>query len=131
MTEQEWDELEESIDQYHNENLVIDGFKITLRIVHVGKLDLAIAVYVNGKIKGAWSNPDNPAEEARRFWFKSTRKLHSKKQFKTMKKVLDLKEEDNEIHFYKPYFRSFRTLKRTFKRNNEKIEWQKTETTNP
>lgn len=115
-----WNDLEKAITQYNMEKLLIDGFEVSIILSNISKTELAYAVYVNGEIKGKWYRSDNPSIEAQKFGWKTTKRLFSKKDCKKLN-IPD--DEDNKIHFYHPYFKSFRTLKRSFKRNNESIKW--------
>lgn len=116
-----WGDLEKAITQYNMETLLIDGYAISIALKNINKLKLGYWVYVNGEIKGKWYTYDNPTIEGEKFAYKSTRHLMSRKECKKLRRKYD--SVDNKIHFYHPYFKSFRTLKRTFKRNNESIKW--------
>jgi hypothetical protein len=136
-TPEEWKEIEKELSTiYKTVELTIDDYKITLRLSQVGKLKLAIIVYVNGWIKAEYWR--NDCEERRRFYHRSTIYIHRKKfrdAFSKLSKKMSrskiakatgLRPDVNvnaTMEVYAPYWGSFRLLKAHLVKSNENIEW--------
>lgn len=128
--DEEWAELKDSLSQWKSQKLKIDGYDISLRLEKVSMLELVIAVYVNGEIRGAWGlrKTDEAKEICRRFFWQRSRYKYSK-DTRDMFVELDGKRKAKKdgmfdrVDYWSPYFKSFETLKRTFQDNNDHIEW--------
>jgi hypothetical protein len=134
MTKQDWKALEEKLSgTYGSQNLEIDGYRIGIEKMMSGATKLVYAIYVNGCMKGEWivGNTDEAKELQHRFFCrKETRnwklkmktnllKCYPKKEHKEVIERLGL---DKTTTTYRPWFKSFTTLKSTFIKNNKSIK---------
>ena len=102
----------------------IDGYDITIMCVVEKPLHYCLAVYVDGKIKGEWISQD--CEIRRKFYQKHTKSLLDSKQKKRLKREKkDFREKilkEYSYDWYEPYWKSVRSMKLHFIKNNKIIE---------
>lgn len=127
MTAEEWKQLEESISLYQYTRLIVDGNELTLIEARSGN-KISIMVYINGSIKGGESE-----ENKRKYWYERKMSVYNGKRKSEMEKLskvfrrklqIDL---DKKVSMRVPYFPSFRALKSQLSKNNESIEFKKSE----
>lgn len=125
MTKEDWKELEKYM-RYPGAtaHLLVDGYNVDLQ-VQVDKMQMLIAVFIDGKFKGKWLSED--CEIRRKFAHRSKRSIISKKEFAKRTKglskaVKDELQKNNTYYSYMPYFSSINALKRHLTANNESIE---------
>lgn len=129
MTDELWEELEDSLSLFSTQHLLIDGYKIGLQLRRAKGLKLVIMVFVDGVFKHKWLHEEGN-ELRRRFYWKRSKYAVSKKFRDAYVKHLGKRKAKKDGYFDKvnwwmPWFESFRTMKRTLKRNNESIKWLK------
>lgn len=135
MTKAEWDELKHKLSYaYGREELMVDGFKLTLTVQCVKALKYEITPYVNGEFKGIWCR--DKTEEAVRFMCPKTIHLFSPTQKKKMTRGLSKKlikewfpNIDAKSTYYVWGWTSFASLKAHLIKNNKSIELVKPEPT--
>lgn len=126
MIDQEWEKVKELFGRRYGQiELDCDGYKITLMIEGIGKMQLAVVAYVSGSIKGATLM--NDCEERRRFYQKREKFIFKKKFRDDMKKILgkrlyNAKEYEKKIEHYHFYWKSFNKLKAHLIANNKEIK---------
>lgn len=128
MTTQDWKEVEERLKSFYDAvELAIDQYKVNLVLERISQFKNVIMVYINGKIDWKWSSED--CEERRRFFQPCTKSLVSPKQKKSLSKIskrlrkeVGLLDPDVKYTFYRPYWTSFKSLKRHLTKNNDSIE---------
>lgn len=127
MTKSDWAIVEEHLkNQFNRVTLICDGYRLTLQLCQIKKMELAICIWINGQMKGSWHLED--CEERRRFFWPRARHHWSAKSRKALKGMgakhlksngIDL----NEIHIiHYPWWKSFRFLKAHLIKNNASIE---------
>jgi hypothetical protein len=128
-TKDEWAEIEGRLkDLYCPVYLDCDGYLVILRLERVGEMKLGITVHVDGWFRGKWMDPNNEAEEGRRFFQERSRYLHSAKERKRVEKKLGKKEAE-KIGVYRrhtwrsPYWTSSRSLRKHLVKQNDRIRW--------
>lgn len=126
VTAQEWKEIDEKLKSIFNiVELMCDGYKLSVRLERCGQFKNAIAVYINGQIKGEWYKE---CEESRRFFKKVSKSLYPQKQkdkWKKMSKKAKVQLEidiDKKYFYYTPLWTSFNSLKRHLIKENKEIE---------
>jgi hypothetical protein len=126
MTKEDWNKVECLFSvRYGIVKLNCDGYKITLSVETIGKLQLAIVVYVNGTLKGKWMSED--CEERRKFYQKTEKFMYGKKLRTDMRKLCKKKEYikdgwDQKQQRYNFYWKSFSSLKKHLIANNKEIQ---------
>lgn len=125
MTKEEWKKVEEDLKSpFRTVRLNCDGYKLSLALVRISTYQMGICPYIDGKIKGEWLLKD--CEERRRFFDRGERSILTAKGKKEYAKLS--KKRQKELHekyfydVYKPYWTSFRRLKKHLMENNESIE---------
>ena len=108
MTETDWKNLKEELNQFRKQILVIDGYTISVQLVRYNDTKLCFEIYVNGEVRQDWLLEESV--EAQRFFWKRT---------------LPAPKGQPKETYYSPYFFSFRNLKIAFTKNNKAIEWLK------
>lgn len=127
LTKEEWKKLEESTTMYSSNFLLIDGYKITIKLIR-SDMKLKYMIYVNGWFKGEYLKDGNPIKE--KFYFKRSKLMRPMKDIKRAQRNLGKKiareigltKEQSTIHYHVPYYNSFSTLRRTLEQNNDSIE---------
>lgn len=132
MDLQDWNEVEEKLKILFNPvKLAIDGFEVTLVLVRTSQFENSILPYINGILKGEWLV--NDCEERRRFYRPVSRSIYSKKEKAAMKKLSKRAQKEMNINpdkkytYYSPYWSSFRSLKSHLIKNNNVIEFKRSE----
>lgn len=128
-TPKEWKEMEAILSgAYGHVKLRVDSYDIDLYVAKAKALKYAIAVYVNGWIKGEFLV--NDCEERRRFCrprkvFAHTAKFRKllKTKSKGARKLTAGMDPNETFLMYTPYWGSFRPLKTHLVKNNKSIEW--------
>ena len=125
MTPEEWKKVEDALSSpYGRVEFKIDGYDITIICVVEKPLHYCLAVYVDGKIKGEWISQD--CEIRRKFYQKHTKSLLNSKQKKSLKREKkDFREKilkESSYDWYEPYWKSVRSMKSHFIKNNKIIE---------
>ena len=90
----EFDEIKKRLSNVCGEGvyLLIDGYYIAANVIQLG-MQLKIAVYVNGYMKGIWNwngranKLDEMSEISRRFYCLSVRNLYNAKEMKLWEKI--------------------------------------------
>lgn len=125
MTNEEWKKVEEDLKiPFNRVRLNCDGYKLSLALMRISTYQMGICPYIDGKIKGEWLL--NDCEERRRFFNKCERSVLTAKGKKGYAKLP--KKRQKELHekyfydVYKPFWTSFRKLKKHLIENNESIE---------
>ncbi|MGO2713229.1 MAG: WGR domain-containing protein [Pseudomonas helleri] len=132
MEQSDWDALKEQMaSPWGFMKLKCDGFEIHLsQQTDSTKKSWSTLVYVDGYLKGAWlacnhrtGEPEH--EEARRFYRKVTRALHTKKEIEFYQKVYGKRKaaEAQAVKFitYDWSWKSFNSLKKHLLANNTSI----------
>lgn len=132
LTAADWAEIEKQLGHlYHPVILKIDGYLVTLQLERIGKLRLAIVVWVNGAFKGEWISKD--CEERRRFYRSRKRSLLTGRRRAAFVKDVGKRYASKSklltetFVYYEFYWASFAALKRHLVRNNQSIEWVRDE----
>ena len=125
MTPEEWKKVENTLSSpYGRVEFKIDGYDITIICVVEKPLHYCLAVYVDGKIKVEWISQD--CEIRRKFYQKHTKSLLNSKQKKSLKREKkDFREKilkESSYDWYEPYWKSVRSMKSHFIKNNKIIE---------
>ncbi len=67
LTPEQWKRIEDALGfAYGSAELEVDGYRLLLRVAHVGPLKLKITPFVNGWMRGEWLGKE--CEERRRFF---------------------------------------------------------------
>lgn len=121
MTKEEWEQLEKELCcPGATVKLIVDGYTIDLQ-VQMEKLKMVIFVYVNGKFSLKYLDKD--CEFKQKFYCEKTKSLIPQKELKKLSKKRKAEMiEKYTYKYYLPYFETFRTLKRTFVKNNTDIQ---------
>lgn len=127
MTAEEWTRTQKALDSlFGHVKLQMDGFTVTIHLERTRKYGLAMVVYVDGKID--WTLLDKDCEERRRFYCRKTKSLltakgkaNLKKQSKKFQKEFAEKHQ-LEYEYWAPFWKSFRSMKSHFIKNNQSIE---------
>ncbi|MEM5789267.1 MAG: hypothetical protein AAGU11_18290 [Syntrophobacteraceae bacterium] len=138
MTKEDWAEVEKSLAwTWASVKLDCDGYKLSIYRRRYNSMRDCLLVYVDGVWKGEWTAED--CEERRRFAYRNTRFLHSRKDRKEMKErrakmskrelkmfhdiVKESKWHDPDATFsyYSPIWMSFKKLKAHLVKNNKEI----------
>lgn len=125
MTSEDWKKVESALSSpYGKVDFKIDGYNITVVCVMEKPLHYCLGVYVDGKIKGEWISRN--CEVRRRFYQKHTKSLLDSKQKKRLKREKKAFREEilkeYSYDWYEPYWKSVRTMKSHFIKNNSSIE---------
>lgn len=125
MTTEDWKKVENALlSPYGKVNMKIDGYDVTIICVLEKPLHYCLGVYIDEKIKGEWITED--CEIRRRFYQKHTKSLLDSKQKKRLKRERKaLREEilkQSSYDWYEPYWKSVRSMKSHFIKNNNSIE---------
>jgi hypothetical protein len=126
MSKEDWKKVEKVFSsRFGQVKLKCDNYEITLSVESIGKLQLAVVVYVNGSVKGKWLNEN--CEESRRFYQTIERFAFKKKLRDDMRKLCTKKEYikdewDKKYKCYRFYWKSFRSLKKHLIANNKEIQ---------
>lgn len=127
MKEQDWEKVKDLFDSLWGiVELECDGYKITLQVQKVKKLQLGIFVFVNGEIKGTFITTD--CEERRRFYPSKDVCVHTKKERERLLKIFGKKDYekrsfDRKIKMHGFSWTSFSKLKKHFVDNNKEIKF--------
>lgn len=127
LTKQQQDELAEQLDRMYGPiYLRCDGYLVFASLIRAGKNKLAIAVYVNGYIKGKWIGSE-VTEEGRRFYRPIVRSTHRPKFVKAMEKIQGKRKCKKDGYydkwtFYSPHWSLPRPFIRHIIKHNESIE---------
>lgn len=122
MTKEDWAICEKlATSLYTHAELMIDGYKVAMKLMPRGPYRNVIVVYVNGMIDRALLDQD--CEERRRFWREDRKSLLSSKAPKgvTAKRWAQARKESMYSIYY-PWWTSFAALRRHLTKNNSSIE---------
>lgn len=120
ISKEQWKAIAEELDRFMpTVNFMIDGHKITINKEGYGKMQLALAVYIDGQIWMAQSQEEhedfNPVTH--KVWFKKSMWHYSPVKQKKMIKELGKRRAkeyfpnlEEKSFFYMPCFTSSRTL---------------------
>lgn len=129
MTKEQWKEAEESISLFTPLKFRIDGHDVTIQMQR-NNMKLVFAVYVDGFIKGEWFNDmDKAPPICKKVYFLAKMKRYNSTQKRALLKLgkRTLKKMEIDIDecfgYYRSCFGSFRTLKNSWKKNCDNIEW--------
>lgn len=127
LSPQDWKDIEEKLSAaYGLVKLLIDGYKITLAVVHIKARRYAIMVYINGWFRDEWTTKD--CEERRRFYSRKWVYYLKRAERERMRKYnkrhpkYNVGDPDNGFESYTPFWTSFRRLKAHLIKNNVSIE---------
>ena len=132
MTAEEWKDVEISLTSpFGRAKFKIDGYTVDVVVEKESpkSLKYVLAVFVDGAIKGKWLV--NDCDIRRKFYNKRTESrltnnYKNSYKFKSLsKKVREEIIRTSTYEYYSPYFKSFRTLKNHFIKNNTSIELRK------
>lgn len=127
-TKEQWAEIAERLDQlFGNVYLRCDGYLVHAALGRIGKNRLAIIVYVNGMISGAWVSGKEVAEEARRFWCRRSKSLLPAKRVRAVerdigKRVAKKYGLRDKFVYYEPFWSRPLPLIRHLRKHNQDIE---------
>lgn len=142
LTKEQWEEINNKLcGSWGIVKLRVDGFDVCLEVRMVAERKYAIAVFVNGFIKGedrlisVPSDPKEPTEIAKRFYQVHKRYIHPRKYRDEVKKIAKSRSRDTRefsqslaatadsvMIWCDPIWNSFRALKRHLIKNNTSIE---------
>lgn len=125
ITIEQWKEIEEKLKFLHIPvKLKCDGYEVTILLQRISPMKNALAIYINGYMKGEWLSKD--CEERRRFIRSAQKSLltaKDRKGFKKLsKKFVREMEERAKYTAYYTHWGSFRSLKKHLIEHNENIE---------
>ncbi|WP_050699000.1 hypothetical protein [Anaeromassilibacillus senegalensis] len=122
MTKENWAICENlATSLYTHADLMVDGYKVTLKLQPDGPYRNVIAVYVNGFIDG--KNLVEDREERRRFYREDRKSLLPPKapEGVTAKRWARARKESMYSIYY-PWWTNFAALRRHLTKNNSSIE---------
>lgn len=128
ITKERWAQIESELDrQFTSLHFRADGYVVSASLVRSGNR-LAVRVWVNGYVKGAWfpKRGEPMAEEARRFWRHVAKPIVSAKNLRIYEK-LDGKRECKKRGYYdkfiwaEPQHLSAKAFCRHLRRHNTEI----------
>lgn len=128
MTREQWAALEVELrTPYGYAKLQADGRVLTLNVQRVKGLQYAIAVYIDGSIKGEWMSRDS--EVGAKFWRPRATSLYSANSVKRVEKKFGkriaarMKKEDSpKLFMHDPYFPSVAVLRRHLAKTCTSVE---------
>jgi len=125
LSKEEWIDLENSLLwPLAQREILCDGYKVTLQVRNLKKLQLGIFVFVDGYMKGKWVLED--CEERRRFLCPVTRPIFRGKERQKLEQYLAKLEHRPSRHKetitgYYSWWTDFTAMRRHFERNNQEI----------
>lgn len=128
-TKEQWENIEQKLNGYFaSVELMIDGYKITLRLGRLKSMRLAIVIYTNGTIDCS-ARITEETEIHRRFWHPRKKYIHSAKYRKWFNRLGKRRREalcyddaNKTFTYYWPWWTSFKSMKAHFIKNNQSIE---------
>lgn len=122
MTKDDWKTAEkQATELFGHVDLMIDGYKITLRLEPYNSYRNVIMVYINGYFRGNTLFDD--CDERRRFYREVSRSLLPSKPPKGIpRKYWDKRRSERTYKSYYPFWTNFTELRRHFVKNNSSIE---------
>lgn len=136
MTKEEWKKVEDWWDTgFSSVKLMVDRHEIQLHnIIDKKKMTVSVEIYVDGYIKGEYSNKDS--EIGNHFWQRIKKALYSTKELKERAKIWGKRHEAAQQSYFEynlPYWRSFNAFKKHLTQNNTDIKliscgWEKNRT---
>lgn len=134
-TKTQWLEVETDLqDMFKITYFDCDGYLVAASLERVSTTRLAIQVFVNGFIRGAWGgtgwvdgDPSTLSPEATRFWCLKAKALYSRKEIAGHEKAFG-KRRARKMGNYKKYnwatpeWRSAKSFIRHLKKNNTRIQ---------
>lgn len=131
MEQADWDALKAQMDSpWGQMQLQCDQYVVTLQQQTSSKSkSWETTVYVDGFFKGVWTQASEDGqplhEEARRFYRKVSKALHTRKQIEDWRKVFGKREatkmEAAKHIYFIPCWKSFNSLKKHLLANNTSI----------
>jgi hypothetical protein len=126
-TDDDWKKIEDMLTPYRSVKLVIDGWNVLVTMPIINKKRVEIFLYINGKFDPRWITHD--CEIRWKFMYSYKKYVYRRKTrielIKLAKKAgkigIDL-DFNQKITVYKPFFPSFRALKKHLQTYNEEIE---------
>lgn len=128
ITKEQWEQVETELSgSWGHVEMMIDGFKVNLRVERVKTFKYTIMTYVNGQWCGKWMM--NDSEEGKRFFCPKSSFVHSTKTRTELIKIWGGKRcpkerqaEINKKHtMLMPSWNSVKTLRRHFEKNNKDL----------
>lgn len=121
MTNEEWNKVEQTLlSPFGSVKLKIDGYNVSVTCMPEKPLHYCMYVFIDGKF-----NVED-CEIRRRFCQQHTKSLLNAKQKKQLKHeskyIRDAVKKDMSCKYYLPLWRSFRSMKSHFIKNNKSIE---------
>lgn len=125
ITKEQWEQVEaELTGSWGHVEMLIDGYKINLKIERVKSLKFTIMTYVNGEWCGKWMI--GKSEEGKRFFCPKSSFVLSAKHRTELIKIwggkrcpkAKLEELNQKITTYWPNWSSVKTMRRHFEKNN-------------
>lgn len=129
ITKEQWEEVENELSRpWGTVEMLIDGFKVSLRVERVKSLKYTIMTYVNGQFCGKWMNDDS--DEGKRFFYPKSTFAYDTKHREELIKLYGGKrcpkakiEEFNKKFIIKmPNWGNVKTMRRHFEKNNQSLE---------
>lgn len=103
--------------------MTIDGYNVKLyNVIDREKMIVEVAIYINGYMKGLYSNVGN--EIGDRFWRRLKKPLYSPKELKERAKIWGKRNKNAQQKYYEyntPSWRSFSAFKKHVTDHNEVI----------
>lgn len=125
MTDKEWNEVQETLRARSDARLLIDGYKVELRIIKFRNYSVGVLPFVNGEYKSEWLL--NDCEERRRFYRTISGCLASDREQERVLQEADEKEyhkwlKKNTYYEYRAVWTSLELMRMHFERENKSIE---------
>lgn len=129
-TKEQWQEIEKSLGMFYSGvYLRCDGYLVYASMKRVSMNKLAIEVYVDGFIQGAWTSDKDGvfADQAVRFWHPHDKARCSVKEVKMWEKIYGKRKcKEKGIYdkhrYYLPHWNTPASFIRHLKKQNEHIE---------
>lgn len=134
MTKEDWDVFEKKLsDPYGGMvRLLVDGYEITVIVVQDKPLHFNLVLYVDGKFKTEWVA--NDCDIRRRFFRKCSKKVYSAAEIREFRKELGKRRADKiaaeRFEYYTPCWNTAKSLKAHLIKNNQSIEFLRSEDKN-
>lgn len=129
ITKEQWEQVESELSgSWGHVEMMIDWFKVDLRVERVKSLKYTIMTYVNGQFCGKWMRDDS--DEGRRFFRVSSSFVFSASHRAEVIKIYGgkrcpkakLEEINKKYTTLMPNWSSVKSMRRHFEKNNQSLE---------
>lgn len=129
ITKEQWTQVETELSgSWGRVEMLIDGFKVSLRIERVKSLRYTIMTYVNGQWRGKWMSADS--EEGKRFFCPKSSFVWPAKHRADVIKIYGgkrcpkakLEELNKKVTTLVPWWNNVKSMRRHFEKNNQSLE---------